>query len=203
MQGALGLKIPNTDVNKIENLWFDVIKGKQHFIVGGLYRHPNQFIKNFSDSIESTLNQISSKNIPCILAGDFNINLLNHETHQGTSDNLNTMLLNNFLPMLLSPTRINRISSTLIDQIYFFQGKLDVMIHSGTLSVEVADHLPNYVLIVQPKGENLQKSRPNIRLFTIKNKNKFGKEINNIDWISKFGAIDDPNLLYDIFINEI
>ena len=135
----LDLKIQNTDVNKIENLWFDIIKDKQNFIVGGLYRHPSQFIKNFSDSIGSTLNQIS------------NINLLNHETHQGTRDNLNTMLLNNCLPMLLSPTRINRISSTLIDQIYFFQGKQDVMTHSGTLSVEVADHLPNYVLIVGSK----------------------------------------------------
>ena len=41
----LDLKIQNTYVNKIENLWFDIIKDKQNFIVGGLYRHLNQFIK--------------------------------------------------------------------------------------------------------------------------------------------------------------
>ena len=57
--------------------------------------------------------------------------------------------------------------------------------------------------LFSPKEKTYKKSRPNIRLFTIKNKNKFGKEINNIDWISKFGAIDDPNLLYDSFIIEI
>ena len=51
--------------------------------------------------------------------GDFNLNLLNYETHDDTNDFLNSMISYSFLPYILHPTRVTDYSSTVIDNIFF------------------------------------------------------------------------------------
>jgi len=50
--------------------------------------------------------------------GDMNIDLLKFETHLKTSDYLDNLFQNGFLPTITKPTRITSTSATLIDHIY-------------------------------------------------------------------------------------
>ena len=55
----------------------------------------------------------------CALLGDFNVNLLNFETHKPTEEFINTMSTNFFEPHIVKPTRITYHTATLIDNIFF------------------------------------------------------------------------------------
>ena len=51
----------------------------------------------------------------CIITGDINIDLMEHETHDATNSYLGTMLCNEFMPTILLPTRVTSNTCTLID----------------------------------------------------------------------------------------
>jgi len=56
------------------------------------------------------------------------------------------------------PTRITSKSATLIDHIYFYEGKSkhdNLFIKSGNLLQDISDHLPNYTLILNEKNKTL------------------------------------------------
>jgi len=69
---------------KVENLWLEVSHSTT-IIIGGIYRHANRSMLEFIDAIDLVLSKISSQNIPCIIAGDINIDLtkcrINNQVH--------------------------------------------------------------------------------------------------------------------------
>ena len=50
--------------------------------------------------------------------GDFNVNLLNTDTHVLSNDFLNLIYSHAFIPLITKPTRISKSSATLIDNIF-------------------------------------------------------------------------------------
>ena len=50
--------------------------------------------------------------------GDFNLNLLNYETHSDTNDFINSVISYSLLPYILHPTRVTEHSATIIDNIF-------------------------------------------------------------------------------------
>ena len=73
--------IASSDSNKIENLWLKISKENNKFIVGGIYRHPNQNISDFKASFEHIQDKISNQPLPCVIAGDMNIDLVKSTGH--------------------------------------------------------------------------------------------------------------------------
>ena len=45
-------KIVSSNANKVENMWFEITKNKKKYIMGGIYRHPNQSIKVFQHCMD-------------------------------------------------------------------------------------------------------------------------------------------------------
>ena len=91
-------------------------------IIGGMYRHPGQNLDKFTNVLENTMIQIRQLHKPCLIAGDFNIDLLKYNKHQITNNYIENLLLYNFLPKVVMPTRISETSATVIDHIYFSPG---------------------------------------------------------------------------------
>jgi hypothetical protein len=60
----------------VENIWFDI---NDSYIIGVIYRHPNNNVELFVQQLENTVNLIKQDNKPFILCGDFNIDLLKHD----------------------------------------------------------------------------------------------------------------------------
>ena len=54
----------------------------------------------------------------CALLGDFNIDLINYNSHTGVSDFYDHMSTHGFRPLILQPTRVTSTSATLIDNIF-------------------------------------------------------------------------------------
>ena len=73
--------------------------------------------------------------------GDFNLNLMNYQSHNPTGEFLDMMYSNTFFPLITRPTRITSHSATLIDNI--FQNSLETNLLSSLLFTDISDHLPN------------------------------------------------------------
>ena len=98
--------------------------------------------------------KVSKCNVPCIIAGDLNINLLNCRTDKHTDEYIKSVLLHGFVPVIFMPTRITSHSATLIDHIYNYGGnnnKHNLKPKSGNLLNDITDHLPNYLLVLRDK----------------------------------------------------
>ena len=79
------------------------------------------------------------------LIGDFNINLLNHESHGETNDFINTMISHYLLPRILHPTRVTDHSATVIDNI--FSNNTSYETTSGNIITQISDHFPQFLIL--------------------------------------------------------
>jgi len=110
-------------------------------IIAAIYRPPGGSLADFNQEYESVLAELTRKNSKnIILAGDFNINLLNHSSHSETETFLNIMYAHKILPMIKRPTRYGNCCATLIDNI--FTNLLAESLISGIILDDVSDHLP-------------------------------------------------------------
>jgi len=85
--------INSSDTSRAENLWIQIINGKTKYIIGGIYRHPSGSLTEFSNNLEETMCKVSKCNVPYIIAGDININLLNCSTDKHTDEYMKNVLL--------------------------------------------------------------------------------------------------------------
>ena len=77
--------------------------------------------------------------------GDFNINLLNYDSHSETNDFINLMISQYFLPHILHPTRVTDHSATIIYNI--FSNSLESDTISGNLLSQISDNFPQFLVI--------------------------------------------------------
>lgn len=134
--------------NDFETLWIEIPSADLHhnIICGVIYRHNNGKLnmENFINYLDTITDKINRSNKYCVMMGDFNINLLNAETHTATDDFLNNLGSQFFSPHILQPTRITDHSATLIDNIFF--NSLAHHTISGNIIYDISDHLPNFLI---------------------------------------------------------
>ena len=144
----------------IETLFIEVLINQKKYIVGLIYRVPNENIDIFNDTLNNILEPIKNSN-EVILLGDFNIDLLKDNDF---SKEFRTMLQSNYLvPTILEPTRVasvNRngetiVSETLIDNI-FINRSTDFK--SGLIYSSISDHYPVFTTITQCNPNTHEKS---------------------------------------------
>ena len=75
--------------------------------------------------------------------GDFNMSLLNFDTHVATEQFLNTLASYCFQPHIVKPTRTTDHSATLVDHIYF--NSTEHYAISGNILYHITDYLPNFL----------------------------------------------------------
>ena len=190
---------------RVENLWVEVAKNKVKYIIGGVYQHPNIHVDKFSELLEMNISALSRFNIPCIIVGDINIDLLKLDVSTCVKNYLNTLLLNNFLPALFLPTRITKTSVTAIDHIYYFEGtncKKKIILSTGNVFTDLSDHLPNFIILSATAERGVNNNfRPLVRLFNDRNKQIFKQNLSLVNWQSVLYDYDDVNMCYNSFIS--
>ena len=160
----LNVKIKDENC-EFETYWTEVILDKQpNRLIGVLYRHPSK--KNDEKCIESlneTLTKIRKENKKVFLAGDFNYDLLKHESIDKVGNFLQMMLDNSYQPCITEPTRIvNKSNPSLIDNI--FSNSVEACI-SGNLFEKITDHMPSFVIVenVKTRAKPKQVKRRNMK----------------------------------------
>ena len=105
--------------SEYESNWIEVqsnLHENMPFVV--FYRHPRGNASRFLNYINDTLEVINNENKTCTLLGDFNLNLLNFETHLDTREFINIFSSYFYSLDIIKPTRITYHSATLIDNIF-------------------------------------------------------------------------------------
>ena len=111
-------------------------------LLGVIYRPPNTDIKLFIDALKEILENLQSENKVLYLVGDYNINLLNVDSHSLTADFNDTIYSYGLVPLITRPTRVTETSATLIDNIFTNKSIRYGESMYGILVSYISDHYP-------------------------------------------------------------
>ena len=114
----------------------------QDVIVGVLYRPPDTDINAFNDYLQTILIKTKAEKKFLYLLGDYNINLMNADTHNATQDFTELMYSHSMLPSITKPTRVTKNGATLIDNIFSNSLIQSQNILTGILYTDISDHYP-------------------------------------------------------------
>jgi len=189
----------------IESIFIEIRRiGKQIIIIGCIYRPPNTDVSLFISELQIILNALDKiNNKVAVLAGDFNLNLLKHSSHQPTDEFLNLLFSYNFIPTICQPTRITDFTATLIDNIFVHCLKFNF--NSAILYSDISDHLPVALhltaSVARVKQANNMSRR---RTFDVNSIDKFNRCLATTDWTFVYDEIlksSDASKVYDFFFN--
>ena len=133
---------------------------------------------------------ISKERKLCYFLGDFNLNILNYDSHSATAEFLDTLYAYATLPLINRPTRITQSSATAIDNIFTNDANAFENGCHGILVTDISDHFPVFHIgDSKIKNESMEKSIC-IRDFSYKNKMSFQRELGDIDWSEMYSQSD-------------
>ena len=100
---------------EVESTFIEIIETKsKNKIIDYIYKHPKVCVSEFTnDSINPLLQKLVTEKKE-ILMGVYNINILNCNSDDETSDFIDTMYASSFYSIINTPTRITATSKTLI-----------------------------------------------------------------------------------------
>ena len=132
------------------------------------------------------------------MCGDFDIDLLKHETHNNNKQFIDTMYSLGLYPLIDKPTRISDSSTTLIDNI--FTNELRFNLTSGILFNDISDHLPIFALCEYNISRYNVKEFQIIRKINEETMASFSNELSQQKWEDVLKT-DDVNQAYDSFLH--
>ena len=105
---------------------------------------------NYDKESDILITQLSSviervSNTPCIILGDFNLNVLKHNESSLVQRYIDTFMCTGFVPLIGKPTHHHGQASTCIDQIW--TNVISENVSSGIINTSVSNHMPIYAII--------------------------------------------------------
>jgi hypothetical protein len=207
------------DINSQSNIWDGLFietalhqslhrHSNKSIVIGNIYRPPRDIIANYNTfmmELEQILHDLQTTNKEIIIAGDFNIDLLQLKDRTIINEYFETIMANGFIPKITLPTRITDRSSTLIDNIFVKLSDNLSQTTAAVLLANISDHLPCFVSLDFLEIRN--SSQKYIKTWSRSKKayDSFKHEIMITCSIEKFhftGTLA-PNKNYDILHNVI
>lgn len=198
LQDGISYKVRSRECKPYcESIFIDIDNPHQKITLGVIYRPPNTDLQAFNDYINSLLCKLKTEKRSLYIMGDFNINLLNTNTHARTNDFINSMYSNSLFPVITKPTRISDHSATLIDHIYTNcvsqqYGK------SGILFSDISDHLPIFYIAHDISFTKVNEAVGHHRVINETTISNFRADLSNINWENIYST-NDPQTSYTNF----
>ena len=188
----------NFKCNGFETIWVEIDnKYSKNFLFCCTYRHPGADIENFVSHFRLILPKLLNKQV--FIMGDFNINLVKYDSHTPTTDFVNTFFSNNFLPCITHPTRVSKVSSTVIDNI--FTNVIGTKITCGNILTHISDHFPQFAIV-----ENANISYKELEIlksdYSSFNEKNFLSDFSAMDFNYVYNSID-VDCVYNKFLDDI
>ena len=134
------------DSTSFETVWVEVEnRNGKNYLFCCAYRHPSSDLDSFSEYLQEILSNPALSNKQVFILGDFNVNLLNYNSHTPTANYVNFLFSKQFLPYITHPSRVSENSSTLIDNI--FSNISDNETVSGNILTNITDHFPQFLIV--------------------------------------------------------
>lgn len=212
--GGVSLYVRNTIVYKVrydlnvlndclEAIFIEVnhnVLGLHHdVIVGCLYRPPNTDLEVAQNLLSEKFETIKNERTTCYIMGDYNVNLLNYESHRATGDFLDLMFSFSYMPLISKPTRIN--SGTLLDNIFHNDLACNLDLTQGILYTDITDHFPVFVIVQSDISEN-DKISVTKRIFNSTNITTFQNLMHETNWTNMLSS-EDMQTAFSSFLEKI
>ena len=133
--------VPRSDLNsesdEYETVWCEIENSKdKNILICCTYHHPSIEIENCTEYIQRMLSNPTVSNKHVFILGNFNINLLDYDSHIPTMDFISPFLSQHCLPYIIHPTQVSNPSSTIIYNIFAKVCNLDTK--SGNILTQIA-----------------------------------------------------------------
>ena len=165
-------------------------------IIVAIYRPPGNCIDMFMSSFESIMSIVSNSKHDCLIAGDWNFDLLKYVIHSGTESFVNNLHANLLIPVITRPTTFAEFSSTLIDNIL----TQDLLIATAIIC-DISDHLPIFLSKKIQKNIKQNYFTTSYRVVTRNKIEELKTALNDNDW-SELNVATGVNVTDELFINR-
>ena len=128
------------NIDGCENMWIKLFH--LDIILGVIYWHSKSNAKLF-DELNNTLEQLKTTKV--YLISDININIFSINNAKYARDCGNMLASNGYFPLITLPTRVNDVSSTLIDHLITNDYKNSIF--PGIIKTDLTDHYPIFCSI--------------------------------------------------------
>ena len=118
-------------------------KNAKNIIVLCIYRPPRGDSHKFLNEIKTAICKNHEK--PLLLVGDLNINSLDYWKNPNVRDFINLISQNDVFPLVNRPTRVTKISVTIIDHV-LPHTIIDSKVQSGIIT-DISNHLVVFAMI--------------------------------------------------------
>ena len=189
--------LSRSEQDEAEAIFVEITNLKKKILIGCIYRHHDSIKKFTENFLLSILNLISKENKTCILAGDFNIDLLKCDDVNEVATFYDILSSYGFRPLILQPTRVTMSSATLIDNIFI--NDLEVTSTGGNITASISDHFPQFCgldINVTPK---INKSNKYGRCYKNFVDDEFKNELMHVDWTSLFNGKNSTQCFESFF----
>ena len=139
MKSRGAIIIMSINNNDIESLIINPLRQKK--TINALYRPPNGQIESFEKFLNNIFSKIKKSNKLFHIAGDFNLNLLDHDTNRKVQRFLNIVYRNGMIPTINKPTRVTQKTTTAIDHI-LTNSFTDTVFKTAIFKSNISDHFP-------------------------------------------------------------
>jgi len=175
---------------------------QKKIIVGSLYRpatnHPTltstEQYYQFFELFTNLLNKLSDLNVPVLITGDLNLDLLKYTQIRQVTEFVDLLFSYGFIQLILKPTRVTNNSATLID--HFITSSTAEFSESAILLTDVSDHFPIFYFTKDKKP--IAKGSIKTRNFSATMINRFSEQFQNLNWEFLY-TIQDTQEAYDSF----
>ncbi|PNF35250.1 hypothetical protein B7P43_G06859, partial [Cryptotermes secundus] len=172
--------------------------GNITFIFLCIYRSPSGDIQVFINQLEVIMKLLYKPKLEIILCGDFNVNFLSNSNnvHQVIS----LLQTYNLCHVVDFPTRIAKVSSTAIDNIFLDYNRLNTF-HVCSVNNGLSDHDAQYLVVNNVFGTQMKKNRlVRKRLLTKSRVLNFIDMLQNEKWDNTLSNTD-VNASFNTFLN--
>ena len=142
----------------IETLFVEIsntcLNIEKNVVVGVVYRPPNTSTPDFIEKMNLILQRIDTSTKQCRIMGDFNLDILNSDTHPPTKEYIDVMFSHSMFPLINKPTRSTLDTHTCIDNIYSNHVTPTSTSIQGILYTDISDHFPVFFIDIDTKGKS-------------------------------------------------
>ena len=124
----------------IESIGVELLcEKRRNTLFNVIYRPPNGKIEPFENFLKILFNKNKNSNKNYHIAGDFNLNLLDHDKNKKVRDFLNLIYQNGMIPTINKPTRVTKKTATAIDH-FITNGFPENTLKTAIIKSDVSDH---------------------------------------------------------------
>ena len=196
------LSIFNCDIESVfVEIDKDQVGASKNIVIGTIYRPPGNDLGVFNTEISDLLDILKKENKLLYIMGDYNINLLNSDSHHPTGEFLDILYSNMLFPLITRPTRVTANSATLIDNIFTNNFYGDNWSAQGVLVTDISDHYPVFHL----SGQYVTYTADDyfiMRRYNARNKEEFCTALAHMDW-QEVCNLSDTQEAFNTFHNKL